>query len=466
MTRKLPEYIDVIVVGSGFAGLAAAIEAAEAGASVLVVEKMMAPGGNSLISDGGIAAPNTELQQKSGIKDSPELMAGDMIAAGEGLNYPSLVKKVAREANSAFCWSRDYVGVKYRERVDLFSGHSVARCYSPLELSGRALIEGMLACLKRLEVPVFLGLSATTLHQGNSGKVTGLSLQETAQVKKLSRASTREIGVNKGVIVASGGFGSDVSFRQAQDPRLGAAVMSTNRRSATAEFLKECLRIGANPVQLSRIQLGPWASPDEKGYGLGPHFGDYLALPYGIIIDPATGSRFTNELGNRKELSDAILDRGHPVIGITDRSSIDKAGWDISRGLSKGVVKEFDSTPAMAGYFGIDAASMGNTMAKFSTMVKAGKDSDFEKPILVNASTFEKPPFFAMRMWPKVHHTMGGLQIDGLARAINLNQEVINGLYAAGEVTGGIHGACRLGSCAITECLVFGRIAGLSAASA
>lgn len=154
---------DIIVIGSGFAGLAAAIEAAEAGASVMVLEKMMAPGGNSIISDGGIAAPGTKYQANAGISDSPELMYQDMITAGEGLNYPELVKVITEGAREAFLWSRDYLGVEYKERVDIFGGHSVARCYTPNSISGSALIKRQLARLKELNVAICLGTYVKSL---------------------------------------------------------------------------------------------------------------------------------------------------------------------------------------------------------------------------------------------------------------------------------------------------------------
>ncbi len=452
--------IDIIVIGSGFAGLAAAIESAEAGASTVILEKMMAPGGNSIISDGGIAAPGTQYQVDAGIADSPELMYQDMIKAGEGLNYPELVKVVTEGAKDAFLWSRDYLGVKYQDRVDIFGGHSVARCYTPESISGSELIKRQLARLKELKVPIYLGNYVKSLVQDETGRVTGVQMVDGYRFNKPHTGSEKTITAAKAVIVASGGFGSDLAFRQAQDPRLDSTLKSTNKPSATAEVLKECLRIGANPVQLSRIQLGPWTSPDENGFGAGPLFGDYVVLPYGIMVDPHTGHRFINELSDRKNLAEALLKQNHPVIGIADALGVQTAGWDLSRALKKGIVKTFDSLEELALSYNVDQTALQATLDRFNEMVKNGQDQDFRKPILHEANPLEHAPFYAMRMWPKVHHTMGGIQIDKLARVIHRDQYPISGLFAVGEVTGGIHGACRLGSCAITECLVMGRIAG------
>ena len=139
-------------------------------------------------------------------------------------------------------------------------------------------------------------------------------------------------------------------------------------------------------------------------------------------------------------------------------------GWDISRGLKKGVVRKFDGLRELAQAYEIPLTELEATVEKFNAFVRNGNDEEFDKPILPDAAPVEVPPYYAVRLWPKVHFTMGGVQIDTEARVLDLDGRPIPGLYAAGEVTGGVHGACRLGSCAITECLVFGRIAGRNAA--
>ncbi len=459
------DQVDIIVIGSGFAGMAAAIEAAESGASVVILEKMMAPGGNSIISDGGIAAPDTVYQKVAGIDDSPEMMYQDMMAAGEGLNYPELVRIVAEGAKEAFLWTKDYLGVRYKNRVDIFGGHSVPRCYTPDTISGRALIEKQLAKLLELNVPILLGTYVKTLIADENDGVVGVQIMAGFRPQPPCQATEATVISARAVIVATGGFGNDIPFRRSQDPRLGNNVQSTNKAFATAEILKECVRIGANPVQLSRIQLAPFTSPDERGYGAGPLFGDYVVLPYGMIIDPATGGRFANELANRKVLADAIMQRQQPVIGIADSNGVQAAGWNLDKALKRGVVKTFPSIKELAQHYEVDPETLKSSIASYNSMVIAGRDQVFDKPILSQASPLEKSPFYAMRIWPKVHHTMGGVQIDRFARVINRDQHPIPGLFAAGEVTGGIHGACRLGSCAVTDCIVFGRIAGKNAVS-
>jgi flavocytochrome c len=217
------------------------------------------------------------------------------------------------------------------------------------------------------------------------------------------------------------------------------------------------------PVHLSWIQLGPWASPDEKGYGIGPDFASYIAFPYGIMVNPETGKRFVNELADRKIRSDAILQVGQPCIGIADEEGIKASGYRIDHCLKKGVVKKFNRIHEIADDYCIPVDSLKNTIEQFSAYVEHRFDKDFDKPILSNAKPLKYPPYFCIRLWPKVHHTMGGVLINSKAQVLDLSLQPMKGFYAAGEVTGGIHGASRLGSCAIIDCLVFGRIAGRNA---
>ncbi|NIS68521.1 MAG: FAD-binding protein, partial [Proteobacteria bacterium] len=258
------------------------------------------------------------------------------------------------------------------------------------------------------------------------------------------------IKARKAVILATGGFGADIAFRVAQDPRLTEKIDTTNKRFATAEVLKEALKLGATPVHLSQIQLGPWASPDEKGFGVGPAFSDYIVFLYGIVVDPINGRRVVNELADRKIVSDTILNIGQPCIGIADKKAVEQSGWNIDRCLEKGVVKQFNQLEELASYYGLPYDALKATVEKYNDYVKNKVDEEFGKPFPPKTAPMNYPPYYGIRLWPKVHHTMGGVQINVRGQVIDLNQNPIKGLYAAGEVTGGVHGACRLGSCAIT----------------
>ncbi|MDX9958044.1 MAG: FAD-dependent oxidoreductase, partial [Spirochaetia bacterium] len=256
---KIDTY-DVVVVGAGFAGLAAALEARRAGASVLVIEKMKAPGGNSIISDGGLAAAGTSLQARHGIEDSAEIFYRDMLRAGQGLNHPELVRTLVAHAPEAFQWTVDYLGVQYLDRVDFFGGHSVARSYAAAGITGASILKPMLAKLEELGIPLMKSAYLKGILQ-DGGRIAGIEVRDGWQYGKPDSGLLRQLGVNKGLVLAAGGFGADVAFRSVQDPRLGPELDTTNKPSATAEVLSLALRLGAAPVQLSYIQLGAWASP-------------------------------------------------------------------------------------------------------------------------------------------------------------------------------------------------------------
>lgn len=464
--RQWDEETDVIVVGSGFAGLAAAIEAAQQGCSVVVLEKMKGFGGNSTISDGGMAVAGSDMQARAGIDDSPQRMADDMIKAGLGLNHPDLVRIVAEQSAEAYTWTRDYLGVRFQERVGQFGGHSVPRGHTTLHRSGADIIKQQLAKAADLKVGIRTRTCLREILKDHRERVCGVRVRQGYAYPDRTSGETIYIRARKAVVLSTGGFGNDIAFRSAQDPRLGEKIDSTNKYSATGGALREAIRIGAMPVHLSWIQLGPWACPDEKGYGVGPDFSSYIAFPYGIIVDPATGRRFVNEMTDRKVRADAILAQGHPCLCIADSKALAVSGYEIAQALKKGVVKTFCHLHELAGAYDMPAEELEETIARFNGFIADGSDPEFGKPIIKDAAPLAHPPFYSMRLWPKVHYTMGGALTNTSARVLNLDGLPIEGLYAAGEVTGGVHGASRLGCCAITDCLVFGRIAGQQAAKA
>lgn len=459
------EVTDVVVIGSGFAGLSAAIEAHEAGASVIVLEKMKAVGGNSIISDGGIAAPGTNLQKKHGIHDSTDLMYQDMLKAGLGLNDPELVRVLVDQAKDAFEWSIDYLGVEYLDRVDVFGGHSVPRCYTAKNVSGATIIKKQIEKMNELNIKVRFKSYSKNLIYGLDGKICGVVVRDDYDYKNPEKGRGIHVKAKKAVILASGGFGSDIAFRKAQDPRLNEKIDTTNKPFTTAEVIKQAIIAGAMPVQLSHIQLGPWASPDEKGYGDGPQFSEYIVFQYGVMIDPDTGGRFVNELSDRKTLSDKLLSMGHPCIGLADVKAVENSGWNIDRSMKKKVVRKFNTLEELASFYEIPYQNLEETVKRFNKSFEESVDQSFGKPLMEMAAPIVHPPYYGIRLLPKVHFTMGGIKMNTEAQVIDLEGNIIKGLYAAGEVTGGIHGASRLGSCSITDCLVFGRIAGKNAAN-
>ena len=470
MPKKWDETYDVVIIGSGFAGLAAAYEAKKVGASVVILEKMRTPGGNSIINGGVVSAAGSPKEEKAGIKDSPDLLLKDMLTAGLNLNHVELAKIVADRSNETVQWTITELGVKYKEDLTQEGGHSVPRMYSTYNQSGSAIVTQQLAKLKELGVQPRLQCYLTKIYRDDEGRgrVKGVEIRERYVFPKADSGKVKNIKANKAVILATGGFGNDVAFRMIQDPRLTADFPSTNQPGATAEALREALRIGCTPLQLSWIQLGPWGSPDEKGMGLSPFFAQLCCAMYGLWIDTKTGKRFINELADRKIRADAIIKAGNKCIAFTDAT-----GYEIGKKLlgdmmtkiqERGVVKSYNTIDEMAAAYNCPAAPLKESIEKWNKSVLAGKDEEWGRYLQKSQQPLGKGPYYALRLTPKVHHCMGGVNITPEAKATDiLTDKPVPGLYAAGEVTGGVHGAVRLGSCATLDCLIFGRIAGQNA---
>lgn len=457
---KWDETVDVVIIGSGFAGLAAAIEAHDSGASVKIIEKMEKPGGNSWINGGQVATAGSALQKAQSIVDSPDLMFKDMLKAGMQLNYPHLAKTVAEQSNAAVEWTMKRLGALYKDHINTMGGHSVPRVLQTANGHGSEIVGKQVEALKKDGVAIDFKVQLTDLVRDETGRITGIYVLRNHEFGKPGSGTPHSIRALKGVVLATGGFAGDVRFRMAQDPELTATFKTTNHPGANAEGLIAALRIDAAPIQLDQIQLLPLTSPDDEGFGSANGFIAGAGMPLGILIDPDTGKRFISELADRKLQSEAIIANGHPAISITDGPTAAFSLWGLARSLQSGSVKQFDTLDALAEHFQIDSKTLKTTIDCFNGYVTAKADTQFEKPILKDAKPIAVPPFHAARVWPKVHYVMGGIEINANAQVIDLDGAVIAGLYAAGEITGGIHGACRLGGSSIIDCLVFGRIAG------
>jgi flavocytochrome c len=483
---KWDKEFDIIVIGSGFAGLAAGITAKELGQKVVILEKMPVSGGNSIINGGLMAAVNSKLQETEGVNDSVDLYVKDLLKAGRGLNHVDLIKMVATEGSDLPEWTAER-GVKWNPRLEHLGGHSVPRTLLTHNSSGSAIVrpltdyyKGKLGGELKLRTKV-VGFVREDTDANPNGRVQGIVVMEnykfdykgtdgdrsnTSGVKKFYRA-------RKGVIVASGGFSQDPFLRGIQEPALAKPtdqLDSTNQPGATGEILENLFKLGAAPVHLSWIQSGPWASPNEKGFGFGSSYQIAAGFRFGIMIDKKTGKRFVNELADRKTRADAMFE----VIGdpkkpnypftICDSDEGVLAAQTLKACLEKKVVLKFDSIEAVAKHFGVPLKPFKAQLKEYNDYVRAGVDKQFGKPIDKFIKPIEKAPFYVMEGVPKTHHTMGGVMINTKGQVIEMESgKPVPGLYAAGEAVGGPHGASRLGSCAIPDCLVFGRICAKSA---
>lgn len=434
---------DVVVVGSGFAGLSAAIEAALAGCTVIIIEKRDFHGGNSWISGGVMAAVDVHQQAQQGIRDSTQTMYADLLRAGKS-NNPELLKLLCQQAYSALQWLKLEMGVQFLPRLDQLGGHTVPRCHSVEDLQGRNIINRLLAYAAELPITIRLNTAMTQLYQTNTGCIEGVG------------CSGLTIQARKAVILASGGYSGESTEYQ-------AATARTSLADSTGEVLTLAEQAGATLVDMEYLQMLPCASPDEAGRGVAPVFASYVIFPYGIMVDPDTGQRFVNEWTDRKTRSDAMLALARPAVGITDSQGLHQAGEMFREHMDEQVTRRFASLTELAAWQQIPKAALETTLQNYNKQVVRGQDTDYGKPIPAKARPMQAP-YYAVRLQPKAHSTMGGIRINAQTAVLDQVGEPIPGLYAAGEVTCGIHGISRLACCAITECIVFGRIAGQQSA--
>jgi len=460
---KWDEETDVLVVGTGFAGLAAAIEAKKAGADVLVIEKMPTTGGNSAINGGDMAAVGTKLQEDAGVEDSIDSMVKDMLVAGLFYNHVDRVKMVAEKSKEAIEWCTD-LGVQFT-KLNFHGGHSVPRTNTTVNATGADIVKAELAKLDELGIPIKTNVKLVKFISDEDERVVGIEARDGYKIGDEESGNTVFIKAKKAVVLASGGFSNDLQMRVIHEPRLTEELTSTNHQGATGEALREALKLKAMDVHMDWIQLGPWTSPDEKGFGFAPQFCERL-VGHAPMIDPETGKRFINETGNRKVRADAMLALGRDTIILGDADAVARQVVlkTLESGMKNGVIREFNSLEELAAGYNIPVGPFMAEIKRWNSFVANKKDEDFGCMIFDDAGPTQKAPFYATKLWPKVHHTMGGLVTNLQSQVINQDYEPIKGLYAAGEVTGGTHGAVRLGSCAITDCIVFGRIAGQEAA--
>lgn len=445
---------DVVVVGAGGAGLVAAIEAKNNGAqNVIVIEKMAFAGGNTLISGGEYAAPNNWVQVKKGLKDSNDAFYNDILKGGDNEGDPKLVRVLADNALSGAEWLKDYINMTFEDRQMFFGGHSVERSLVPQGATGVEMISKLLAKAEELNIPVLYETPATELMV-DKGRVTG--------VKAVSEDKEYTFLAKDGVILATGGFGSNLEMRVKYNKDVDENILSTNTVGITGDGITMAEKIGAQLEDMPFIQTYPTCDPIS---GALLYFGD-VRLVGGSILVNQEGKRFVEELERRDVISMAIKNQtGNAAYQFCDEAQVKLSGVaehhadEVNYLFNNKLLVKADTIKEAADFFGIDAAELEKTVAKYNQYAKDGKDLEFNKR--GKLTPFEaKGPFYIMKAVPAVHHTMGGVKIDENARVINTKGEVIKGLYGAGEVTGDIHGTNRLGSDAIADITVFGRIAG------
>ena len=443
---------DVVVVGGGGAGFAAAVTAKEAGANVILLEKLGQVGGNTLISGGEYAAPVNEIQEKEGIQDSKKLFEEDVEKAG---GKKELIEVLADKATDGAHWLRDDIGVEWLDSLMFFGGHSVKRSFIPKNHTGNELISKYKKKAEELGIEVLTNTDVKEILT-KDGVVCGVKAE----------GSDKDLVVNaKSVVIASGGFGANAEMCYKYDKEIDEHVLSTNSPGATGDGILMAEAIGADTVDMDKIQLYPICDV-ETGKLL--YCGD-TRLVGGALLVNKEGKRFVEELDTRRAISMAIKEQTDYVgYLIWDEKSNEKTGTMKSNPeeakslFDRDLMYKADTIEELADHFGIDKDALLETVKNFNENSKKEEDPEFNLRML--GWTIDEGPYYMLKAAPAVHHTMGGLVINPNAEVQTKEGKTIEGLYAAGEVTGGIHGSNRLGSVAMADITVFGRIAGENAA--
>lgn len=485
---------DVVVVGAGGAGMTAAITAAGEGKSVVVLESQSMVGGNSVRATGGMNAAKTVYQDENefgesagvektlktaaekyadnetitalaktvseqwaayqanptGYFDSVELMELDTMIGGKGINDPELVETLCANSADAIDWLDEH-GITLHN-VSSFGGASVKRIHRPVNAEGKTVSVGsyMIPLLQenceKAGVKMMLDTTATEILTDANGAAVGV---------KATGASGETVTVNaKAVVLATGGFGANLDMVVKYKPEL-KGFMTTNAPGIQGQGIEMAQAIGAATVDMDQIQIHPTVEANTAALITEGLRGD------GAILINEEGKRFIDEVGTRDVVSAAeIAQTGSYSWLVVDQAMAD-ASSVIQGYIKKGYTVTGATYEELGKAMGVDAAAFAETMEKWNGYVEAKNDPDFGRTSFANP--LNTAPYYAVKVTAGVHHTMGGLKINANTEVLNEKGEVIPGLFAAGEVTGGVHGANRLGGNAVADFTVFGRIAGAAA---
>ena len=485
---------DVVVVGAGGAGMTAAITAAAEGKSVVILESQSMVGGNSVRATGGMNAGKTVYQDENefgesagvektlktaaekyadnetitalaktvseqwaayqanptGYFDSVELMELDTMIGGKGINDPELVETLCANSADAIDWLDEH-GITLHN-VSSFGGASVKRIHRPVNAEGKTVSVGsyMIPLLEenceKAGVKMMLDTTATEILTDANGAAVGV---------KATGASGETVTVNaKAVVLATGGFGANLDMVVKYKPEL-KGFMTTNAPGIQGQGIEMAQAIGAATVDMDQIQIHPTVEANTAALITEGLRGD------GAVLINEEGQRFIDEVGTRDVVSAAeIAQTGSYSWLVVDQAMAD-ASSVIQGYIKKGYTVTGATYEELGKAMGVDAAAFAETMEKWNGYVEAKNDPDFGRTSFANP--LNTAPYYAVKVTAGVHHTMGGLKINANTEVLNEKGEVIPGLFAAGEVTGGVHGANRLGGNAVADFTVFGRIAGAAA---
>lgn len=436
---------DVVIIGAGGAGMTAAINTAQAGKDVILLEKMPYAGGNTTKATGGMNAAETHYQAEQGIDDSVEQFVEDTMEGGHNINDKDLVTTLAENSAEAIDWL-DSIGAPL-PKVSFSGGATNARIHAPEDGSGVGayLVTSLLKKMDELDINVMYDTKATSLIS-KDGTVTG--------VKAESRDTEYTINA-KAVILATGGFGNneDMIVQYRKDLK---GTVTTSAPGITGDGIVMAEDVGADLVDIEQIQLHPTVEQKTSMLITESVRGD------GAILVNQDGKRFTDELLTRDVVSAAELEQPGSYAYIIFDQRLRDGLKAIEKYVSTGITVQGDTIEELAEKIDVDPATLAETLKNWNQYVADQNDPDFGRTTGMDKD-LSQAPFYAIKIAPGIHHTMGGVHIDTDAQVIDKDGNPIPGLFAAGEVVGGVHGGNRLGGNAVADIVVFGKIASESA---
>ena len=450
--EDIEKQADVVIAGAGGAGMTAAITAAQAGKSVIILEKGAVSGGNSSYATGGMNAAETHYQEEQGIEDSAELYYEDTMKGGHDLNNPDLVRTLAENSSEAIDWL-DSIGAPL-SNIGLAGGASAMRQHRPVNDEGKILsvgaylVEHLTSTCNDLGVEIIYNAKVDEVLM-EDGKAVGLHA---------TGADGNNITIKAdSVVIATGGFGSNPELIVKYRPELEGYV-STNAPTITGDAIAFLEAIGADFVDLEQIQIHPTVVQTDGSLISESLRGD------GAILINKEGKRFCNEILTRDVVSAHINEQPDSYAWLVADQAMKTESTVIDKYVNKGYMIQCDTVADLAKLMEVDEATLQETLDKWKAACDAENDEEFGREgydaLLTDLSN---PPYYAVKISPGIHHTMGGVKINTEAEVIDTKGNVIPGLFAAGEVTGGVHGGNRLGGNAVADFVVFGRIAGENA---
>lgn len=449
--------VDVVVIGAGGAGTTAALEAMKAGRDVLVLEKALVPGGNTKLSDGALNASETSVQKELGIADTNKGFYDDTFVGGGEYGNPDMINVLVEQSAEAVDFLKD-LGVEWKEVItgDGATGQRVHLA----DGQGAKLFDVLFTNAEEQGIHVLYGTEAKQLVLDDKGAVVGV----------LAENNGKQVRVNaKSVILATGGYGHNGDILGHYDESYVPGTLCTNTVLATGSGIIMASEAGANLVGMEFVQKHPTCNASTGDLLSSANNGRGLGTTMIVNID---GRRFCEELETRLTLSNAILAQpDQKSYSFFDQKAADETGFfekygeEIEKLIATGEAVKADTIDEACAFFGINAENFKDELEKYNGFAKNGKDEDFNRRDGLREYSLTDGPFYFLRSTPAIHHTMGGVETNTNAEVIGKEGQVISGLYAAGEVTGGIHGNNRLGGNALDDIIVFGRIAGQNAAA-